>query len=550
MPPGAYRKLLAATNMKQRTRKLLEYTWADRLCYAVAGTPNLLEYDQGFFVKGGDGLADLKPIAGLYKGQVYALARELGLPESIGCRTPDDRHVQPPADPGGVLLRPSLRADGRADVGPRRGIARGRARAAASGSTEEEVEAAYARDRTPAGRDRVPPRARGAARRRATDRVRDRRHRPARRRAAGRRSDAAADGPRDPPSRPRRLRLVARPWRRPRLRPGWRSSTCPAAGSRWSGRRRRPARLQRRGLQPPRAPRRAEGARRAFETTSDTEVVLRLLEREGLAALDRLNGQFAFAWWQPARRRLTLVRDRFGVRPLHYALLGDGTLVFGSEAKALFASGRSAARPTWPGSTTCSRSGAPRPPRTRVPRASASCPRAGSLVWERGRSSRSGAGGRPSYGAAGAGEVDLEELLRDSVRLRLRADVPVGTYLSGGLDSSLITALAQQETERRLRTFSVAFSDPRYDERAHQEEVARAIGTRHHVVEAGRGEIAEAFRTWSATPRRRWCGPRRCRSSCSPRGARQRHHRGRHRRGRRRALLGLRPVQGGRRCAS
>jgi NAD+ synthase len=88
MPPDAYRELLAASNMKQRTRKLLEYTWADRLSYAVAGTPNLLEYDQGFFVKGGDGLADLKPIARLYKGQVYALARELGLPDSVASRYP------------------------------------------------------------------------------------------------------------------------------------------------------------------------------------------------------------------------------------------------------------------------------------------------------------------------------------------------------------------------------------------------------------------------------------------------------------------------------
>ena len=83
--------------------------------------------------------------------------------------------------------------------------------------------------------------------------------------------------------------------------------------------------------------------------------------------------------------------------------------------------------------------------------------------------------------------------LRDSVRLRLRADVPVGTYLSGGLDSSLITALAQAETDHELRTFSIAFADPRYDERSHQEEVARAIGTRHHVVNAGPAEIADAF---------------------------------------------------------
>ena len=88
MPPAAYTELLAATNMKQRTRKLLEYTWADKLNYAVVGTPNLLEYDQGFFVKGGDGLADVKPIAGLYKSQVYAMARELGLPETITNQRP------------------------------------------------------------------------------------------------------------------------------------------------------------------------------------------------------------------------------------------------------------------------------------------------------------------------------------------------------------------------------------------------------------------------------------------------------------------------------
>ena len=83
IPAGAYRKLIAATNMKQRVRKLIEYTWADNLGYAVIGTPNKLEYDQGFFVKGGDGLADVKPIARLYKTQVYELAKHLGLPDAI-----------------------------------------------------------------------------------------------------------------------------------------------------------------------------------------------------------------------------------------------------------------------------------------------------------------------------------------------------------------------------------------------------------------------------------------------------------------------------------
>ena len=88
MPATAYMQLVAATNFKQRIRKLMEYYHADRLNYAVAGTPNRLEYDQGFFVKQGDGAADLKPIAHLYKTQVYALAEYLGVPEEIRRRPP------------------------------------------------------------------------------------------------------------------------------------------------------------------------------------------------------------------------------------------------------------------------------------------------------------------------------------------------------------------------------------------------------------------------------------------------------------------------------
>jgi NAD+ synthase len=88
LPIEAYLGIVAATNFKQRTRKTLEYYHADRLNYAVIGTPNRLEYDQGFFVKGGDGLADIKPIAHLYKTQVYAMARHLDLPDTICSRKP------------------------------------------------------------------------------------------------------------------------------------------------------------------------------------------------------------------------------------------------------------------------------------------------------------------------------------------------------------------------------------------------------------------------------------------------------------------------------
>ena len=88
MPIEVYLGIVAATNMKQRTRKQIEYYHADRLNYAVAGTPNRLEYDQGFFVKNGDGAADLKPIAHLYKSQVYRLADHLGMPQEIRERPP------------------------------------------------------------------------------------------------------------------------------------------------------------------------------------------------------------------------------------------------------------------------------------------------------------------------------------------------------------------------------------------------------------------------------------------------------------------------------
>jgi asparagine synthase (glutamine-hydrolysing) len=229
-----------------------------------------------------------------------------------------------------------------------------------------------------------------------------------------------------------------------------------------------------------------------FATASDTEVVLRLLERDGLGALERLNGQFALAWWNPQTRRLVLVRDRFGVRPLHYALLDDGTLVFGSEAKALFASGLVEAAPDLEGIDDVFTLWGPRPPRT-VFRGVRQLPPGSVLVWEAGRIVDERVWWTPAPWEAPDTGSDIEELLRDSVRLRLQADVPVGAYLSGGLDSSLISSLAQDRTGGHLRTFSITFTDPRYDERGYQEVVAEALQTAHHVVEASSADIADAF---------------------------------------------------------
>ena len=188
---------LAATNMKQRVRKLLEYTWADRLGYAVIGTPNLLEYDQGFFVKGGDGLADVKPIARLYKRQVFALGRELGLPEAIARAHADDGHVQPPADAGGVLLRAPPPTGWISCCGARRRCRHGRAgrdgRHGRGGRRGGVLGAA-----APARGHPPPPRAAGAVRLRAS-----------RRSAASRYGAVGEDPPIGVMQRSRRSRLIA-----------------------------------------------------------------------------------------------------------------------------------------------------------------------------------------------------------------------------------------------------------------------------------------------------------------------------------------------------
>jgi asparagine synthase (glutamine-hydrolysing) len=236
---------------------------------------------------------------------------------------------------------------------------------------------------------------------------------------------------------------------------------------------------------------RAAGER--FDTQGDTEVVLRMLEHHGLDALDLLNGQFALAWWHAGARRLVLVRDRFGVRPLHYALRDDGTLVFGSEAKALFASGEIAAAPDLEGLDEVFTLWGARPPRTPF-RGVRQLPPGGLLIWEAGRITAQRSWWSPDLESdESATAADLADVLRDSVALRLRADVPVGAYLSGGLDSSVVSALAREQVGERLQTFSVAFDDPLFDERADQEAVVGALGTTHHTLEIGPGQIAAAL---------------------------------------------------------
>ena len=228
-----------------------------------------------------------------------------------------------------------------------------------------------------------------------------------------------------------------------------------------------------------------EGTRR-FRTRSDTEVLLAAWIAHGPAALAQLNGQFAFAVWDPRSRALWLARDRVGILPLFYAETEHG-LAFASEAKALFA-GR-CVRPALDlgGLKETFQLWCPVPPRTcfegihqLAPR-SVACFRDGRLdvrrYWDL---DLSGAGDDLDEERA-LGELDAH--LSEAVRLRLRADVPVAAYLSGGLDSSVICAIANAQLGGTLSSFSIAFEDARYDERQHQERAARHIGTAHRVLD-------------------------------------------------------------------
>ncbi len=231
-----------------------------------------------------------------------------------------------------------------------------------------------------------------------------------------------------------------------------------------------------------------------FRTQSDTEVLVHAYEEWGEDMLGRLNGQFAFAIYDRRSETVFLARDRFGVRPLFYAEQG-GALYFASEIKALLATGEVPAAPDYAGLDQVFTFWAVRPPRT--PFAGIQSLEPGCCaVWRDGRLQvrRYYALDYPEAAAEPAAALhELDSLLQTGVELRMRADVPVGGYLSGGLDSSITCALAAGMSPYELRTFSVTFDDPRLDESASQQAVARALHTQHAVQPIRGAEMAEAF---------------------------------------------------------
>ncbi|WP_027998479.1 asparagine synthase (glutamine-hydrolyzing) [Sinorhizobium arboris] len=242
---------------------------------------------------------------------------------------------------------------------------------------------------------------------------------------------------------------------------------------------------------------RAKGRR--FRTASDTEVILHLYEELGEDCLSLLNGDFAFAIWDARRRRMMLARDRMGVRPLFHTMSG-GTLYFASEVKALLEVPGVSAEIDPIALDQIFTLWAPIAPRT---------PFRDILELEPGHlmiADQNGVTTRPYwqldypdrdtrsvYTRESHAAEELRDLLTDATRIRMRADVPVGAYLSGGLDSSVISALAAGMTPQGLRTFSVTFDSVEHDESAFQEEMAAALGTEHSAVACGAGDIAGDF---------------------------------------------------------
>jgi asparagine synthase (glutamine-hydrolysing) len=248
-----------------------------------------------------------------------------------------------------------------------------------------------------------------------------------------------------------------------------------------------------------------------FSTNTDTEVVLHLYEDFGPHCLERLNGQFAIAIWDTRSRALFLARDRLGIRPLFYTTI-NGRLVFGSEIKALFGSGEVEAEidplaldqifTYW--STLSPRTAFKNiqdvPPGHYLlacdgeihiePYWQLVFPEEDNFPYNPGLLSSDST---VSQKETGAYLEEYRSLLIDAAQIRLRADVPVGAYLSGGLDSSTISAIIRNYSPNRLDTFSISFSDPGFDESMYQQQMASFLGTDHQVVFTKHSDIGRVF---------------------------------------------------------
>jgi asparagine synthase (glutamine-hydrolysing) len=222
-----------------------------------------------------------------------------------------------------------------------------------------------------------------------------------------------------------------------------------------------------------------------FYTSSDTEVIVHLYEEHGPAAIERLRGMFAFALWDQKRRQLLLARDRFGIKPLYYAEV-KGRLVFASELKAILQLPEVERRLDWSSvehlfSWLCT------PSTDSIIAGIHKLEPANLLIAAPGHSPRLqrywDLHFAPDHGRSEEYFVEkLMALLKESVQLHMVSEVPVGAFMSGGIDSSSVVAMMSQVASSKVKTFSIGFPDEDYSELAQARLVAKRFGTDHHEM--------------------------------------------------------------------
>lgn len=232
-----------------------------------------------------------------------------------------------------------------------------------------------------------------------------------------------------------------------------------------------------------------------FRTHSDTETIVHLYEDYGDDLVQHLNGMFGFALWDERRERLLIARDRMGEKPLYFTQLADGTFVFGSELKSLAQHPGVERRVNLLALRKYLQYEFVPSPHTMIEGVHKLRP-AHRLIFERGRWRTeeywrlSYEGERRQISEAAAVE-ELHDRLREAVRMRLLADVPLGVLLSGGIDSSSMAALACEAAEGRVKTFSIAFEEKSFDESSYARLVAARLGTEHHEKRFTEREMLE-----------------------------------------------------------
>jgi asparagine synthase (glutamine-hydrolysing) len=236
-----------------------------------------------------------------------------------------------------------------------------------------------------------------------------------------------------------------------------------------------------------------------WRSNSDTEVLVEALDRSGVAAIRDSLGMFAIAAWRHEHRELWLIRDRLGKKPLYYARTRDGAFRFASELGALLADGLVDRSTTLDRLAEFLQLGYLAAPRTgladvhvvppgcwlQVMLSDAGIVERLHRYWEL----PSSAAGRP-FPTRGAFVEAFEHTLRDAIRIRLRSDVPLGAFLSGGVDSSVVGLLASQQSARKLRTFTVGFDEDDWSEAPFAADVARRIGSEHTEIRLTSASLA------------------------------------------------------------